>query len=74
MKPEQLHGDDRAQWQSVHECPRCRHFIRLADLDLKAVTTGIVTCMKCGLTGSINIQIVRQEEAIAAGRGVGTPH
>jgi transcription elongation factor Elf1 len=63
MNPEQLPGDDRAQWQSVHECPRCRHFIRLADLDLKAVTTGVVTCMKCGLTGSINIQIVRQEEA-----------
>jgi transcription elongation factor Elf1 len=62
MKQEQIQGDDRTRWESVHECPRCGHPVRLANLDLKAVTSGVVTCARCGLTGSINIQIVVLDE------------
>jgi transcription elongation factor Elf1 len=62
MKQKQIHGDERTRWESVHECPRCGHALGLADLDLKAVTTGAVTCVRCDLTGSINIQIVVLDE------------
>jgi hypothetical protein len=30
-------------WESVHVCPNCGHVINLAELDLTAITTGIVT-------------------------------
>ena len=62
MTPEQAQRNERTKRESVHECPRCRHSVRLADLDLKAVTTGVVTCVRCDLTGSINIQIVVQDK------------
>ena len=29
-------------WESVHVCPNCRHVMNLAELDLRAITTGIV--------------------------------
>ena len=47
-----------SQWESVHKCPKCGNFMKLDDIDLKAVTTGIVTCTNCDWTGRINIQIV----------------
>jgi uncharacterized UBP type Zn finger protein len=62
MTPEQIQGDERTRWESVHECTRCGHSVGLADLDLKAVTTGAVTCVRCDLAGSINIQIIVRDE------------
>ncbi len=62
MTPEHVQENERTRWDSVHECLRCGHFVKLADLNLKAVTTGVVTCAKCNLTGSINIQIVERDE------------
>jgi hypothetical protein len=41
-------GEDRRHWESVHVCPRCGHVINLAELDLRAITTGIVTCPSNG--------------------------
>jgi hypothetical protein len=47
-------------WESVHVCPNCGFIINLAELDLQAVTTGIVTCPSCAWSGQIEIQVVNQ--------------
>jgi predicted RNA-binding Zn-ribbon protein involved in translation (DUF1610 family) len=47
-------------WESVHVCPNCGHVINLAELDLRAITTGIVTCPSCDWSGPIEIQIIDQ--------------
>ncbi len=43
-------------WESVHVCPNCGHVINLAELDMKAITTGIVTCPSCDWSGQIEIE------------------
>ena len=45
-------------WESVHVCPECGHVTNLAELDLRAITTGIVTCANCDWSGQIEIQII----------------
>lgn len=50
----------RQSWESVHVCPKCGHVINLADLDLRAVTTGIVNCPSCDWSGQIEIQVIDQ--------------
>ena len=40
-------------WESVHVCPNCGFIINLAELDLQAVTAGIVTCPSCPWSGQI---------------------
>jgi predicted RNA-binding Zn-ribbon protein involved in translation (DUF1610 family) len=47
-------------WESVHVCPNCGHIINLAELDMRAITTGIVTCPSCYWSGQIEIQVVDQ--------------
>lgn len=34
----------RKYWESVHSCPRCALVINLEEIDLRAITTGIITC------------------------------
>lgn len=46
-----------AQWESVHICPRCGHILRLEDVDLRTITTGIVECPKCLWEGPVEIQV-----------------
>jgi transcription elongation factor Elf1 len=48
------------QWVSAHKCPQCGHVLKLADIDLKAATTGIVVCPNCEGSGPIDIQIVER--------------
>jgi predicted RNA-binding Zn-ribbon protein involved in translation (DUF1610 family) len=48
------------QWDSAHKCPQCGHVLKLADIDLKAATTGIVVCPNCNWSGPIDIQIVER--------------
>jgi transcription elongation factor Elf1 len=50
----------RQSWESVHVCPNCGHVTNLAELDLRAITTGIVTCPSCDWSGQMEIQIVDQ--------------
>jgi transcription elongation factor Elf1 len=52
--------NQRKLLDSMHICPQCGHAIRLNDIDLKAVTTGIVVCSKCDWSGQIQIQIVER--------------
>jgi transcription elongation factor Elf1 len=51
---------DGQHWESVHVCPHCGHVINLAELDLKAITTGIVSCPRCDWSGQIEIQVIDQ--------------
>ena len=46
------------QLESVHVCPRCGHILNLDQIDLRAITTGIVACPKCDWEGSIEIQVI----------------
>ena len=52
-----------AKWESVHICPSCGYAQNLADLDLKAITTGLVDCPRCGWTGRIEIRIVEDDSS-----------
>jgi transcription elongation factor Elf1 len=54
------HPKQAQSWESVHVCPNCGHFINLAELDMKAITTGIVNCPSCDWSGQIEIQVVDQ--------------
>jgi transcription elongation factor Elf1 len=47
-------------WESVHVCPNCGHVTNLAELDLKAITTGIIFCSSCDWSGQIEIQVIDQ--------------
>lgn len=51
---------DGPSWESVHVCANCGHVINLAELDLRAITTGIVSCASCNWSGQIEIQVVDQ--------------
>lgn len=48
--------------ESVHMCPKCGHSLNLEKIDLKAITTGIVECPNCGLSGPIEIKIVDENQ------------
>ena len=52
VEPEAQH------WESVHVCPSCTNVINLAEMDLRAITTGIVSCPRCEWSGAIEIKIV----------------
>jgi len=60
MSADSAHKEDGQSWESVHVCPNCGHAINLAELDLRAITTGIVTCPSCDSSGQIEIQIIDQ--------------
>jgi predicted RNA-binding Zn-ribbon protein involved in translation (DUF1610 family) len=46
--------------ESVHVCPNCGNVVNLAELNLRAITTGMVTCPGCKWSGQIEIQVVDQ--------------
>lgn len=47
-------------WESVHVCPNCGNVINLAELDMQAITSGIVVCQDCDWSGQIEIQVIDQ--------------
>lgn len=49
---------ENGQWESVHICPNCERIINLAEIDLRAITTGIVVCPHCAWSGKIEIKII----------------
>ena len=46
------------RWISAHMCPKCGLIIDLANIDFKAITTGMLTCPRCDWSGPIGIEIV----------------
>ncbi len=51
-------SDEKRHWESVHICPKCEHVINLAEIALKAITTGIVSCPNCDWSGPIEIRVI----------------
>lgn len=49
---------EKKHWESVHICPKCEHILNLAEIDLKTITTGIVSCPNCEWTGPIEIRVM----------------
>lgn len=54
-------SDEDKAWESAHVCPNCEYVINLAVIDLRAITTGILSCPRCEWAGKIEIQIVNGE-------------
>jgi transcription elongation factor Elf1 len=52
----------RAEFQHSHQCRNCNYVVRGAEVDLKAISTGLITCPNCEVTGPINIQILSNKE------------
>lgn len=50
--------EEGQHWESVHICPNCCHTINLAEMDLRAITTGVVSGPRCEWSGAIEIKIV----------------
>jgi ribosomal protein L37AE/L43A len=48
----------KIRWESSHVCPKCDSAINLAEIDLLAISTGIVSCPLCGWSCRIEIKIV----------------
>lgn len=59
-----LPHDEKSEplWDSVHMCPKCGGTIKVSEIDLKAIATGVIECGPCGWAGPINVQIVEATE------------
>jgi hypothetical protein len=49
------------KWESAHRCPQCGYVLNLEEIDLRAITTGIITGPKCDWSGQVSIEIVEGE-------------
>lgn len=46
------------RWEHAHQCRKCGHVVPIDDIDPRVITTGVITCPKCELSGPINVAIV----------------
>ena len=60
MAAELKSEDYPSQWESAHVCSQCGFSMDLAELGLRGITTGLVTCPKCDWSGSIEIRILNR--------------
>jgi transcription elongation factor Elf1 len=58
MSADMPNSDEKRHWESVHVCPKCEHVVNLAEIDLKAITTGILSCPNCDWSGPIEIRVI----------------
>ena len=49
------------QWESVHRCRGCGHLTNLEEIDLRGISTGIISCPKCNKSDIVRIEIVEVE-------------
>jgi transcription elongation factor Elf1 len=47
--------------EHAHQCRKCGHAIRIDDVDPKTITTGVITCAKCEMSGPINVKILQMK-------------
>jgi DNA-directed RNA polymerase subunit M/transcription elongation factor TFIIS len=52
----------RAELEHTHQCRKCGYVVPGNEIDLKAISTGIITCPRCGASGPINIQILSRQD------------
>ena len=58
MSPHASGAREKKHWESAHVCPKCTHILNLAEIDLKTITTGVVSCPNCDWSGPIEIRMV----------------
>lgn len=61
LSSENANPNANKHWESVHICQDCGLVINLAEMDFKAVTTGMIECPRCKHSGLIEIQIVERD-------------
>jgi predicted RNA-binding Zn-ribbon protein involved in translation (DUF1610 family) len=61
LQPPDTNG--QKQWESVHQCPKCGHTLNLGEMDLRAISTGMIVCPRCEWSGPVRIEIVEPEDA-----------
>jgi predicted RNA-binding Zn-ribbon protein involved in translation (DUF1610 family) len=61
LQPPDTNGQQ--QWESVHQCPKCGHTVNLGEMDLRAISTGMIVCPRCEWSGPVRIEIVEPEDA-----------
>jgi hypothetical protein len=49
------------QWESVHECLKCGHVVKLGEIDLRVISTGMIACPNCEWSGPVRIEIVERK-------------
>ena len=54
---------EQVEWEHVHQCPKCGFIVRANQIDMKATSTGVITCPQCARSGPINIRILKKEDA-----------
>ena len=54
-------------WEHAHQCPKCGSIVKAEDIDLRTMATGVMTCPRCGVSGPINIQILKKADVDRAG-------
>jgi hypothetical protein len=42
LQPPDANG--QKQWESVHQCPKCGHTVNLGEIDLRAISMGMIVC------------------------------
>jgi hypothetical protein len=52
----------RAELEHSHQCKKCGYIMRGSEIDLKVISTGIITCPRCESSGPINIQILDRQD------------
>ena len=52
--------DEQNAWKSVHSCPCCGHIVDLAEIGLRAIATGSITCPNCKWVGPVTIKIIKE--------------
>ncbi len=54
-------GTVKIRWEHAHQCRKCGHVIRADSIDPKTITTGVITCPTCEMSGPINVKIVQMK-------------
>ena len=52
---------DQVHWEHAHRCPQCGHVVKSDDIPYEAIVAGIITCVNCGWSGPINIDIIPED-------------
>jgi len=63
MTNQPANRNGQKQWESVHQCPKCGHTLNLGEMDLRAISTGMIVCPRCEWSGPVRIEIVEPEDA-----------
>jgi hypothetical protein len=52
----------RNRLEHAHRCCACEYIVWSDEIDMIAIATGVITCPKCGTSGSINLQILKYND------------